>query len=105
MSTLERATTDSIVQIAEAAVSCEVDGETTVLNTRSGEYYGLDEVGASVWRKMRQPQSVTEIIQEIRSEYEVDLERCQDDLLSLINELAARGLIEISTDGRNSSHS
>ena len=88
-------TIDSIVRIAKDAVSCELGGETAVLNVRSGDYYGLDEVGASVWRMMSQPHTVAEIIREITSEYDVDSARCEGDLLSLIGKLAAHGLVEI----------
>jgi len=89
-------TIDSIVQIARDAVSCELDGETAILNVQSGDYYGLDEVGASVWRMMSQPHTIAEIIREMTSEYDVDPARCEGDLISLIGKLASHGLVEIS---------
>jgi hypothetical protein len=89
-------TSDSIVRTARNAVSCELDGETAILNVRSGDYYGLDEVGASVWRIMSQPHTLAEIIGEIILEYDVDPAQCEGDLISLISKLAAHGLVEIS---------
>ncbi|MBV8451885.1 MAG: PqqD family protein, partial [Deltaproteobacteria bacterium] len=65
-------TSDSIVRIATDAVFCEFGGETAILNVRSGNYYGLDEIGAAVWRMMSQPRTVAEIIREITAEYDVD---------------------------------
>jgi Coenzyme PQQ synthesis protein D (PqqD) len=84
------------VRTARDTVSCELDGETAILNVQSGDYYGLDEVGASVWRMISQPHTVAEIIREITSEYDVDLAQCEGDLISLISKLAAHGLVEIS---------
>jgi coenzyme PQQ synthesis protein D (PqqD) len=84
------------VRIARHAVSCELDGEAAILNVQSGEYYGLDEVGASAWRIMSEPRTVAEIIQEITSEYEVGPEQCEDDLISLIARLVEHGLVEVS---------
>ncbi|MBV8357732.1 MAG: PqqD family protein [Deltaproteobacteria bacterium] len=89
-------TIDSIVRIARDAVSCELDGETAILNVKSGDYYGLDEVGASVWRMMSQPHTVAEIIREITYQYDVDPAQCEGDLISLIGKLASHGLIEIN---------
>ena len=66
-----------------------------ILNIKSGEYYGLDEVGARVWRLMSQPHTLAEIIGEITSEYEVDPARCESDLFSLVGKLAVHGLVEI----------
>jgi hypothetical protein len=84
------------VQIARDAVSCELDGAVTILDVKSGEYYGLDEVGASVWRLIAHPHTLAEIIKEITHEYDVDVARCQGDMISLIGQLAKRGLVEIS---------
>jgi hypothetical protein len=85
---------NSIVRIAKEAVSCELDGEVAILNVQTGEYYGLNEIGASVWRIMSQAHSVAEIVQEITSKYEVAWEQCEGDLLSLLGKLAKYGLIE-----------
>jgi len=89
-------TKDSIVRSAPVAVSCELDGEAALLNVQSGEYYGLDELGASVWRMITQPCAVATIVQKITSEYAVDPERCGRDLISFIGELAAQSLVEVS---------
>ena len=89
-------TADSIVQVAAEVVSCDLDGETAILNTHTGDYFGLDEVGASVWRLIRQPQTVAGIIEEISAEYDVDPTRCQTDLLALVGQLAAHGLVVVS---------
>ena len=89
-------TSDSIVRTAGDAVSCELDGETAILNVRSGDYYGLDEVGASVWRIISRPHTIAEIIKAITLEYEVDAARCESDLIDLIGKLATHGLVEIS---------
>jgi hypothetical protein len=88
-------TPDFIVRTARDAVSCELNGETTILNVRSGDYYGLDEVGASVWKMISQPHTVAEIIKAITLEYDVDAVRCEGDLIDLLGKLATHGLVEI----------
>jgi hypothetical protein len=89
-------TLDSIVRTARDAVSCELNAETTILNVKNSDYYGLDEVSASVWRIISQPHTVAEIIKAITLEYDVDPVQCEDDLIGLLNKLAAYGLVEIS---------
>jgi Coenzyme PQQ synthesis protein D (PqqD) len=89
-------TPDSIVRPTRDVVSCELNGETTILNVRSGDYYGLDEVGASVWRIISEPHTVAEIIKAITSEYDVDTAQCEGDLIGLLNKLVAHGLVEVS---------
>jgi hypothetical protein len=89
----------SIVRTTKDAVSCELDGEVAILNTASGEYYGLSEVGASAWTAIAEPRRVTEIIQVLISEYEVDEQRCKADLISLISQLIKHGLVEVVDPG------
>jgi hypothetical protein len=86
---------DSIVRPTGDAVSCEVDGQATILNIRTGNYFGLDDVGAAVWRIMSLPRTVAEIVQEITNEYDVEVAQCENDLVSLLSELARHGLVEI----------
>ena len=40
----------SIVVAAKAQVSCDLEGEAAILHRDSGVYYGLDPVGARIWR-------------------------------------------------------
>jgi hypothetical protein len=91
-------TSDSIVRIAKDAVSCQLGDETAILNVHSGEYYGLDEVGTSVWKMIGQSVTVAEIVREISSEYDVDPAQCEGDLISLIGKLVVHGLVEISDE-------
>ena len=85
----------SVVVRAKDVISCELDGETAMLNIRSGIYYGLDEVGAAIWRKVSQSCVVREIVRDITAQYEVDPPQCQSDVVRLLNELADNGLLEI----------
>ena len=88
----------SVVAIAKDVISCNLDGETAMLNISTGIYYGLDEVGAAVWRILTQACTVRDIVRQITTEYEVGISRCEADLVILLNQLAENGLIEIDND-------
>jgi hypothetical protein len=87
---------DSIVKTAKDVLSCDLDGEVAILNLRTGDYYGLDDVGASVWRLVHEPRSVAEIIDGITAEYDVDPAQCKKDVIELIQDLAGHSLVEIA---------
>ena len=63
--------------------------------TVNGTYYGLDEVGARVWSLIQEPRSVAALRDAITDEYDVEPERCERDLLALLQELEAAELIEV----------
>jgi hypothetical protein len=87
---------NSVVMAVADQVSCDLEGEAAVLNLKTGVYYGLDEVGASVWRMLDGPRRVDELVDALLGEYEVDREECQRDVIALLGELAVRGLVEIN---------
>jgi len=87
----ERAT----IVAAGGQISADLSGEVVILNLDSGVYYGLDLVGARIWDLIQAPKTVMEIRAVLLEEYEVEPERCERDLLVLLQSLATEGLIEV----------
>ncbi len=85
----------SKVVASKDQVSCDLAGEAAILNLADGVYYGLDPVGACIWNMLQEPKSLDELRDGVMNEYEVDAERCEHDILTLLGELEERGLIEI----------
>ena len=85
----------SIVVASGDQISSDLAGEVVMLNLKNGTYYGLDEVGARVWNLIQEPRSVGAVRDVILDEYDVEVERCERDLLALLGELAAADLIEV----------
>jgi hypothetical protein len=71
----------------------EFDGETVLLDLSKGDYFGLDELGARLWRGLAEGRSTREVAEEVAPEYEVDFARLLADLTDLATELASRGLL------------
>lgn len=87
-SLLIRRTTDQI--------ACDMGGEVVILDLKSGMYYGLDVVGAKVWTLIEQPTLLCAIREAIMSEYDVDAETCERDILAFVSQMQTAGLVEIS---------
>jgi hypothetical protein len=85
----------SVVVVAKDQVSCDLDGEAAILHIKKGVYYGLDPVGAWVWKFVQQPQCVGNIRDAMLQAYDVDPEQAQRDVFSLLENLLAEGLIEV----------
>jgi len=85
----------SIVVASKNQLTCDLSGEAAILHVDSGQYYGLDAVGARVWELVQQPRSAREVCDALLEEYDVEPGRCERDLLQLLESLANAGLIEI----------
>ena len=73
----------------------DVGGEAVVLNLETGKYYGLDEVGARMWTLLNEKKQVKEVYQALVKEFEVSTDQLEHDLLSLVNQLANNGLLQV----------
>ena len=91
----------SMVVAAKDQVSCDLAGEAAILNIKTGVYYGLDPVGARIWNLVQEPRAVADIQSAITNEYNVEPERCAQDLAGLLEKLLAEGLIEVKDESRS----
>jgi Coenzyme PQQ synthesis protein D (PqqD) len=83
------------VVMAQDQVSCDLSGEAAILNLKSGVYFGLNTVGASIWKLIQEPRTINEIRDALVEEYEVEPKRCERDILELLQELSSHELIKI----------
>ena len=88
-------TLQSTVRLCQDQISCDLNGEAAIFNVRTGAYYGLDAVGATIWKLMEQPRTVQSIHEAILCQFDVEDERCQADVLELLEKLSREGLIEL----------
>jgi hypothetical protein len=90
-------TPSTTVMASTDQVSCDLAGEAAILNLKNSVYYGLDTVGARVWTLVQEPITVGAVRDAMVREYDVEPERCERDLIDLLQKLAAEGLIAINT--------
>ncbi len=86
------------VVVTKDQVSSDLDGEAVILNLKTGIYHGLDTVGTRIWKLLQESKPVKDILDTLILEYEVELERCERDLLALLQKLADEGLIEVRNE-------
>jgi hypothetical protein len=85
----------STIVVTKDQVSCDLSGEAAILNLKSGVYFGLNTVGASIWKLVLEPKTVKEIWDAILEEFDVEPDLCEHDVLELLQALSTHGLIEI----------
>ena len=86
-------TLDGQVRVSEDIVVREIDGELVLLDLASGQYFGLDPVGTRVWQLLAENPSLGDAFDRLLDEFDVDAATLQQDLLTLVDALAANGLV------------
>ena len=83
------------VNVPESVLFRDLDGEAVLLDTGSGRYFGLDEVGTRMWSLLHLHGEIETAYRALLAEYDVPEDRLREDLLRLVEALAARGLVRM----------
>lgn len=86
---------DQRASIPEDVMIRDVSGESVLLNLNTETYFGLDDVGTRMWQALNQSETVRQAHEILTTEYDVDPDTLQKDLLNLITELTEHGLLAL----------
>ncbi|AZZ94472.1 PqqD family peptide modification chaperone [Hahella sp. KA22] len=91
---MEAITRDDVVLQSDKQVSCSVDKGIVVMNVNAGEFYDLNHSASDVWRLLDTPTKVSTLCERLRETFNVDVERCEKDVLNLLNRLQEKGVVK-----------
>lgn len=83
------------VHIPPHVMARQVGDETVILNLESGIYFGLDSVGADIWKLFERGCTLSDTLDEMVQMYDVESEQIKNDMESLVDKLQASGLVEL----------
>lgn len=83
----------SIVAVEENLTVAELEGEAVVLDLSSGCYYGLNKVGARILELAKQPTPVSEILEVLQQQYNVEAEQLKRDVLVFMQTMLDKQII------------
>lgn len=84
------------VSVPESVLFRDLEGEAVLLETTTGRYYGLNEVGTRMWSLLQLHGEIEPAFQDLLAEYQIPSHELRRDLLDFIGLLSSRHLIEIS---------
>ena len=87
---------ESIVHWSPEAVATEVNHEVVLMNLERNRCYGLGSTGSDIWRRLGEPIHVSELLTQLRVDYDAPSNQIESDVLRTLREFAAEGLIEVS---------
>src|SRR6266849_6752215 len=89
---------DALATIAEATVisrspsvlTAEVEGEIAMMSIEQGRYFGLDDIGSDIWKRIEPPCSFAALIDRLMADYEADRATIAADVQALLVRMAAQ---------------
>ena len=69
-------------------------GATVMLDVASGNYYGLNAVGARIWELLLEgPLTVSQLRDKLCEEFEIDPQTCEAAVMEFVGTLISNGII------------
>lgn len=88
-------TLDSKINIPNTLFLQKVDDETILLDTKTQEYFSLNEVGSIIWEILSEKRELKLVKDELLNRYDIDEKQLEKDILSFVEALVEKGLIDI----------
>jgi hypothetical protein len=82
------------VEPSDDVIYQDLQDEMVLLNMGDQQYFGLDDVGSSMWKLLAEHGDVDTVAERLCAEYEVDAETVRKDLDVLVRNLIAAGLLK-----------
>jgi hypothetical protein len=83
----------TVVARTDSIIGAEVDHEIVALSIERGICYGMNRVASRIWKLLVKPIRISDICAALLAEYQVDAEVCERQVLDLLEELRAEGLV------------
>ena len=80
---------------SDEVLAQEVGNEVVLLDLASEQYFGLDPVGARIWELLADGPMLKDICYRLSQEFDAPPTQIQTDLLALVRQLSAAGLIRL----------
>ena len=84
---------DTIVACRDDFIESEVDGEILALSVEQGTCYGMNRVSSRIWGIIAKPTRISDLCAALLAAYDVDPKVCERQVLDLLEEFRAEGLI------------
>lgn len=88
-------TLDATLSVSSHVLAQEFDGAMTMLDTRSEQYFSLDDIGTRMWDVIVQTPTLREAHARLTEEFEVAPVQLERDLKAFAADLVGSGLMEV----------
>jgi len=86
---------DSVICAVKEQVWSDLAGEAVILGLKKGIYYGLNVVGAYIWKLIQEPVLFEKIHESILDNFDIDSEKSRTDLVNILKNMEKQNLIQI----------
>ncbi len=86
----------TIISRSPSVLTAEVDGEIVMMSIERGRYFGLDDIGSDIWKRLDPPCSFGELIDRLAIDYDADRATIAADVRALLGRMAEQDVVRLA---------
>jgi Coenzyme PQQ synthesis protein D (PqqD) len=92
----EAVTLDTVIARRDDLLTSELsDTELVMLNIDRSSYYGMEDTAKAIWHHLDEPRSIAAVCARLRTQFAVDQETCEREVLAFVNEMVKEELVHV----------
>jgi len=95
---------DTSIVRSDQAVYTEFEAEVVAMNPDKGHCYGFNKVGSRIWQLAAAPVPIHEICAKLSSEYNVESETCNKQVIDFLEGLRLEELVNVVARAESTDH-
>jgi hypothetical protein len=86
----------AVISRSPSVLAAEVDGEIVMMSIEQGRYFGLDDIGSDIWKRIEQPCSFAALVDALATDYDADRGTIAADVTALLNRMAEQDVVRLA---------
>lgn len=86
----------TVISRSPAVLVAEVDGEIVMMSIEKGRYYGLDDIGSDIWKRIEPPCSFAALVEALAAEYDADQATIKADVTAMLTQMAEQDVVRFA---------
>jgi hypothetical protein len=85
----------TVISRSPWVLAAEVDGEVVMMSIEEGLYFGLDDIGSDIWKRIESPCTFGELVDRLVADYDADRETIASDLRALLLRMTEHDVVKL----------
>ena len=86
----------TMISRSPSVLTAEVDGEVVMMSIEQGRYFGLDDIGSDIWKRLDTPCSFAELIDRLATDYDADRATIAADVRAMLGRMAEQDVVRLA---------
>jgi len=87
---------ETVISRSPSVLAAEVDGEIVMMSIEQGRYFGLDDIGSDIWKRIEQPCSFAALVDGLAADYDADRGTIVADVTALLTQMAEQDVVRFA---------